>query len=207
MYDCMIFDIDGTMTDSEKAVRLALAQLVKEEFGKVCPPEEIEFTFGRPGVESLQSLGFRNPAEADKRWAQLMLSHFDMVTLFDGIPEVLSALTSRGVKLGIVTSKNRYEYEHEFNEPYSEIASLFQTFVCASDTALHKPHPEPMLECLARMGVAPEQALYIGDTIADFQCADSAGVDFALATWGAGQRRDGIRAKYYPENPLQLLDL
>lgn len=204
MYNCVIFDIDGTMTDSERAVRLALAELMKEEFGREYSPDEINFTFGVPGEDSLRTLGFSHPEEADRKWVKLMMENFHLVKLFPGIEELVRGLRERGVRLGIVTSKTREEYIKEFELPYPELAACFETYICADDTLRHKPFPDPLLECLKRMDCESHDALYVGDTVFDFRCADSAGADFALAVWGASTR-EGITARYYPEQPMNLL--
>lgn len=204
MYSCIIFDIDGTMTDSENAVRVTLAELMKEEFGGEFDPAELKFTFGVPGVNSLRKLGFREPEKADKKWAALMQEKTREILLFSGIRKLVKTLKEKGFRLGIVTSKTRYEYETEFEKPYGDFSQVFETYICADDTECHKPDPQPMLECLRRMGCSPREALYVGDTVSDFRCAEGAGVDFALACWGAGSR-DGIGAKFYPASPVELL--
>jgi HAD hydrolase, family IA, variant 1 len=75
--------------------------------------------------------------------------------------------------------------------------------VTADQTARHKPDPEPLLELLRRAGIRPEQALYIGDTIHDAQCAAGAGVAFGLAAWGADSPQS-IRAEYYFAAPREV---
>lgn len=205
MYDRIIFDIDGTMTDSEEAVRIALSQLIYEETGIQKNPGELQFQFGVPGVETLKSFGFKNPVESDHRWAELFMQNFDRVTLFEGIEPLLHALRSQGYKLGIVTSKRRDEYMQEFHEPFA-VSSLFEGYICANDTSKHKPDAEPMLEYLRRHNATTERTLFLGDTIADSGCAHAAGVDFALALWGASDP-DLIPAQYKLTVPGDLLSV
>ena len=51
-----------------------------------------------------------------------------------------------------------------------------------------------------------QETIYIGDTLYDEQCAHAAGVDFALAAWGA-HSREGIRADHHLESPGEVLKL
>ena len=100
---------------------------------------------------------------------------------FQGIKECLQSLLSRGYLFGIVTSKTYQEYYSDF-EPLG-LADFFSTIVCAYDTDEHKPNAAPLVAYLAKANVSPENALYIGDSIYDIQCADNAGVDSGLVLW------------------------
>ncbi|MPN26740.1 Phosphoglycolate phosphatase [bioreactor metagenome] len=72
------------------------------------------------------------------------------------------------------------------------------------DTPRHKPDPEPLFEFFARSGKKNDKALYIGDSANDQLCAKAAGVDFALAEWGA---TGGIEAKYILKAPTDIFEL
>lgn len=204
MYERVIFDIDGTMIDSEKAVRLSLRDLIKEEWGVEKKPEDLVFSFGIPGVRSLKELGFSDPEAADRRWGELLLKYFSELIVFPGVEKLLQGLKERGIKLGILTSKTRAEYEEEF-VPFG-LSSYFEDYICADDTMRHKPDPEPMNVYLSRCGGKPERTLYVGDTVYDEKCARLSGVNFALACWGTHDRRR-IKACLYPESPAVLLKM
>ena len=60
----------------------------------------------------------------------------------------------------------------------------FDEIICADDVEHPKPAPDALLECLHRFGCKPEDAVYIGDSEYDMQCARSAGVKSVLALWG-----------------------
>ena len=69
--------------------------------------------------------------------------------VFPGTREALEALRARGVRLGVVTSKNSAESTRRISCP-SLWTTYFDTIVTADDTALHKPHAEPLLKFLER---------------------------------------------------------
>jgi phosphoglycolate phosphatase-like HAD superfamily hydrolase len=104
----------------------------------------------------------------------------------------------------IVTSKTKEEFLNDF-VPFGLI-NYFKLVVCADDTEKHKPNPEPILKFIELSGADKSKTIYIGDTKYDMDCAFGAGIDFALALWGA-KSSIGINANYIFENPKQILEL
>lgn len=204
MYRCIIFDVDGTMIDTEKAVYATYQRMVKEQFGKYYSPDEIITAYGAPTQMALQRLGFSDiPAACEKYHAYLMAA-FHEVQPFEGIERVLDALKEKGITIGLVTSRNRKEVEEDVC--LQALMQHFQYIVCADDTQKHKPNPEPILKLLELAHANAAEALYIGDTPYDYRCAKDAGVHFALALWGA-RRTEGIQAQYNLQHPHELLAL
>ena len=105
--------------------------------------------------------------------------------IFPGVEKALDGLRARGASLGIVTSKRPESYARDF-VPFA-LDGYFDLRITCADTLLHKPHPEPLLKFLERAGVGPSEALYVGDSVYDRDCARAAGVDFALAVWGSAR--------------------
>ena len=101
---------------------------------------------------------------------------------FQGIKKCLEILSAKEYSLGIVTSKRLIEYHTDF-APLG-LKKYFATVICADDTVKHKPNAAPLLAYLAKAKISPQDAIYIGDSIYDAQCAANAGVDFGLALWG-----------------------
>ena len=79
--------------------------------------------------------------------------------------------------------------------------------ILVEDTTHHKPHPEPILKCLERMGLSPEEVIYIGDAPTDLLAAQNAGVDFGFAQWGSIQASDMSQSLYCFEKPEDVLRL
>ena len=107
---------------------------------------------------------------------------------------MLQELQNQMFRLGIITSKNRTEYANDFL-PF-QLSEYFDTIICVEDAALPKPSPEPMFEYMKRTGADISNVLFIGDSIYDFQCASSSGVDFGLALWGYKCTKQ-INANYF----------
>ena len=91
-YHTIIFDIDGTLLDSEYANLHALQDTLLERTGRQMPIESLAFALGIPGEDALRQLGVEQiPAFLD-RWNERVLCYADRTVLFDGVRQTLDAL-------------------------------------------------------------------------------------------------------------------
>ncbi|CEG22799.1 Pyrophosphatase PpaX [Planococcus massiliensis] len=204
MFKYVIFDVDGTILDTERAILKSLDQVLREE-GHAYPIEELRFALGIPGQETLRKLKVNDMERVHSKWSQAVLEFSHEVEVFEGLREVIQSLPVIPVRTGIVTSKTKQQLADEF-EPFG-LTSNFEQIVCADDTKNHKPHPDPLLLCLAKLNAPPNEAIYIGDSVYDMQCAKEAGVKFALALWGAKRRKGFESADYVLAEPKDMLQL
>ena len=203
MIKCIIFDVDGTLINTEKAILLSLQKTVKEVAGRSVSLEDLLFTFGIPGRVALERLEVPDVEVALKIWIQYSYDFADKVSVFSGVNETLLALQDKGLKIGIVTSQGKHEAEEILK--YYSLRNHFDILVSASDTKKHKPDPEPLNVFLQKANLNAEHVIYIGDTIYDQQCARGAGVAFALALWGA--KNPNIETSYKLNHPNEILAL
>ena len=178
-----IFDVDGTLLNSAEVDQQCLQQMLRE-FGQEHTLEELRPSFGKPGRQTLADLGFSGEAaeRAMDRWEGLTLERIAEVRAFNGVEAMLKALHERGCRCGIVTSRTHYQYGYGFS-PLG-LDGYFDAVICMEDAPRTKPAPDPLLECLRRMGGEPGEAVYIGDCACDMECAAAAGVKSCLALWG-----------------------
>lgn len=202
-YRYVAFDLDGTLIDSEEAVLRSLQDTLLTVTGKKYPLPELTFSLGIPGEDCLKRLSLPDPVAALALWEKNLCRYQELVRLFPAVPELLDALTELGVSLGAVTSKTREELDYDFI-PLG-LGAYLPTVVTATDTALHKPAPEPLLKFMELAGAAREETLYVGDSPYDSECARRAGVDFALAAWGCRGRE--VPAEHIPATPMALADM
>jgi len=203
MYNCIIFDIDGTLLDTEIAVLSSLQKLVFEELNENLSFDELRFALGIPGEVTLNKLGITNILDCNVKWNKYLKEYFHNVKVFDGIKDTLIKLNEIGILTGIVTSKTKEEFLNDF-APF-ELNNYFKLVVWADDTEEHKPNPEPILKFIELSGANKSKTIYIGHTRYDMDCAFGAGINFALALWGA-KSSVGINANYILENPKQILE-
>ncbi|MEI6100622.1 MAG: HAD family hydrolase [Eubacteriales bacterium] len=202
MYDCVIFDIDGTILDTKEASFLAVQQAYFKVSSKLLPLDEVEFSFG---VTTRQTASILNVADPDQFIEEIDRQyhlHSDRTNIFPGLLEVIRSLFEQNIYLGIVTSKTVWEYEHDFE--HFNLKPYFGRAMCVEHTKNHKPDPEPLSMFFLLTGMKPEKSLFIGDTINDSLCAKAAGVDFALAKWGT---TENLPAKYYLKNPGEIFTI
>lgn len=203
-YSHVVFDIDGTLIDSEIAILKSLQRVVLEEKGIRKNLDELRFSLGIPGKYALEKLEIEDWERVEEKWNKYFNDYSYEVDLFVQVRQVVQALKSNGIKLGIITSKTKKEYEDDFLRfglhPY------FDVVICADDTKKHKPDGEPIEKYLKITNAKKSNVIYIGDSIYDMQCAKNAGVDSVLALWGANDA-EKIEATYRIKEPKEILDI
>ena len=204
MYTHFLFDIDGTLVDTEMTGLTSLGKTVEQLCGRHMTLEELYPYFGIPSYEASKMLNLGDPDRFAELWEENFQEAIGLSKIFDGIPQVLDAVKASGRTMGIVTSRSRLEYDNDrLTTPWKPD---FKIVICAEDSLTHKPEPGPALAFLERSGAKPEECIYIGDTMHDCSCAHGAGIDFALADWN-GKGAQKIPAEYHFTRPEQLLEL
>ena len=203
-YQAILFDVDGTLIDSEQLLAEAFtAALV--ELGYPAPgPDRIEGILRGTNEQAMAYLNAPDiqPIIDGLHRHQDRLRHLS--GLYPGAAELVRACKEKGLKLGLVTSRSRFEV---YDDPaLTDLLPLIDALATEDDTINHKPSPDPTLFCLNQLGVPASAALFLGDSPGDCASANSAGVDFALATWGCPPVRPEPY-KYAPAEPLALLDI
>lgn len=182
-YQAVVFDLDGTVVDSVELIVVSFQHAIREVLGREVSRQEAVAFVGRPLRE--QMLRF-SPEHADQLVEVYRefnhREHDRMLRLYDGILHLLEGLKGHGVKLGLVTSKSRYTTQMAFD--LTGIERYFDASVCADESTGNKPSPDPILTCLAQLGVPPSRAAYVGDSPADMQAAHAAGTFPIAVAWG-----------------------
>ncbi len=202
MYETIIFDIDGTLLNTEEAALGSLQKLLKTDYGKTYKIEDLAFAITLPSTVTLKKLGIKDINKAAERWGFFLKEAFPKITVFDGITELLEKLKERDIVRGIVTAETKEELMFVLQS--FDLMRFMTHIVCVDDTVNHKPHPEPLFKFFEISGAQTQTALYIGDSISDYECAQSAGIDFGLALWGC-RTPDKIPAKYKFKSPLDIM--
>ena len=185
---CVLFDLDGTLADTAPDLAAALNRVLVED-GRVALPLLVTRPVTSQGVRGLLRIGLGLEPEhpSYQSHAQRVLAHYtaaicEHTRLFDGMPQVLDALDTRGIKWGIVTNKHA-----RFTAPLVSALGLAERAACviSGDTAAHpKPHPAPLLLACERAGVPAHLTTYVGDDIRDIQAGRAAGMRTIAAGWG-----------------------
>ncbi|MEF9990868.1 MAG: HAD family hydrolase [Romboutsia sp.] len=201
-YKCVIFDIDGTILNTERMNLLPLQRVIKEELGIEMEYDSLLKYKAYAGKKTLELLGFKEIEKTYTKWVRYVNEFEEKAQLYDGFDETIKSLYSKGIICGISSSKTRKQYEIDFLP--TGLHLYMQSVVLAEDTKNHKPHPDPLLKAIEMLDIKPQECLYVGDTIADYKSSKLAGMDFALALWGASDLRD-IEADYILQYPIDIL--
>ena len=128
-YKHIVFDIDGTLIDTEYAVLHSLQETIKGLSGREIPCSELRFALGITGTDALKKLEIKDTSYAIELWDKNMRNYTNTIKVFDGITELLKNLLSLDYKMGIVTSKTREEFTHDLSycstEEFFEAKYLF----------------------------------------------------------------------------------
>ncbi len=196
-----LLDLDGTLLDTIPDLAHA-ANAMRVEMGLRVLREDVIATYVGKGIENLVIRTLANSIHSSERPANFdealaaFKRHYHLVNgeksvVFDGVADGLKALRNMGLKLAVVTNKPQ-----EFTVPLlrnTGIAGLFDAIVSGDTCARKKPDPQPMLHACELLGVAPAEAVAIGDSINDAIAARAAGCAVLAVPYGYNEGMD-VRA-------------
>jgi pyrophosphatase PpaX len=207
----VLFDFDGTVMDTNRVIINSWQHTFRTLTGEERPEAEIVATFGEILHDTVARFFPNVPVEeAVEVYRSYHRANFGpMISVFPGMKELIEELKSRGYTLAIVTSRLPATTA-EGLEKYG-LAGYFDLVVTCDDCKRFKPDPEPVLIALEKLGKKPEEALMVGDTRNDIQCARRAGVKPVLVGWAVAvpeAERVGVDAPdYLIEKAEDLLDI
>jgi phosphoglycolate phosphatase len=176
-----LFDFDGTLVDSDRALTLPFEQLGV--------PEDRRPPLGLPLVEACRRAGITLDA---------YLERYDPSAAqpFDGVTELIRSLD----RWGLASNKQRASGRHELERlGWAPEAAFF-----SDDFGGKEKELGPLL---AALGLEPEEAVFVGDTHHDRTCAAAVGVPFALAGWNRRARESAAADDLVLRHPREVLDL
>ena len=189
MTKTVLFDLDGTLLDTEKDFTSILnAQLSNYGLSPVKPLQVRNSVSS--GARALIQLGHQidESHEAFSTYLDEFLERYETrlenseCELFPGISDLLAALENAGAPWGIVTNK-----PSRFTLPLLENFPVLQSsgvVICADQLKNSKPDPEGILMACEMMGCKPAETLYVGDHMKDVEAARAAGATSIAVRWG-----------------------
>lgn len=194
----VIFDVDGTLVDSQDHIHAAMTAAFDAEGLLVPPRAEVLSIVGLSLPEAVARLV---PELANNRRDRIVAAYKASFAplrgearapLYPGARAALLALQARGdVALGIATGKSRRGLDHLLAA--HDLAGLFVTMQVADDHP-SKPHPSMVKAALDEAGIAAADAVMVGDTTFDMAMARAAGVEALGVGWGYHPPADLARA-------------
>ncbi|MEF9965271.1 MAG: phosphoglycolate phosphatase [Comamonas sp.] len=184
----ILFDLDGTLIDSAPDLGAAADQM-RITRGLPSLPMADYRPFAGSGARGMLRVAFgmqpedaEFPAMREEFFQNYERRMTQDTTVFDGVADMLARIVAQQLHWGVVTNKSK-----RFTEPLSRQMALFASAgaVVSGDTTPHaKPHPEPLFEAARRIGVDPQDCVYVGDDERDIIAGKAAGMRTVAAVYG-----------------------
>lgn len=180
---CVIFDVDGTITQTNELIFAAFNYVTAKYTGKTYTPAEITAMFGPPEEGTLEKIvGKQNIDAAMEDFLEYYRKkHSTMARLYPGITGIFEYLKQQGVLMAVFTGKGRYSTLITLTE--FNIKNYFDIIVTGNDVTNHKPSGEGIKKILSYFGLLAENVLMVGDAVADVKASHEAGVPVAAVVW------------------------
>ena len=190
-FPVVLFDLDGTVIDSGGMILASMRHATSTVLDREISDEELMAAVGGPSLEA-QMRAFA-PGRVDELVSAYRAHNeplHDVLECCTGMDEVIAELSRQGRRLGLVSAKRRRTVELEF--AHVPLGHYFEVIVGGDDTERQKPSPDPLLYALARLGAAPGDAAYVGDSPYDMQAARAGGIFAVGVTWGRIHVREAL---------------
>ncbi|WP_084965216.1 HAD family hydrolase [Thermoactinospora rubra] len=172
-FDAVLFDMDGTLVDTE-GLWWSAVDAVAGALGRPLTPGDEPFVHGRTIEDTAAHLAPKGSAASlARRLTEEFTRRIDEgVRVLPGARSLLAQLATAGIPTALVSASPRSVVERIL--PLLE-GHRFATVVADGDTPRGKPYPDPYLEAARRLGVAPSRCLAVEDSPAGVTAARAAG--------------------------------
>lgn len=211
-YKAVIFDLDGTLvntlTDIANSANYAMEQLSQPSF----PVESFRLKVGSGNKNLISDCLSADKQHLKDRAIELQLAYYaehfhDNSDAYPGVMDMLRKLGENGLKLAVLSNKPASFVsklvKHVFGGDCFEVAIGEQANVPL------KPDPTSSLAIADKLGAAPQQIAFVGDSASDMQTALNAGMFAVGVTWGFRGREELIQngSEALIDHPDELLPL
>lgn len=205
----VLFDVDGTLIDSSYFHALAWWQAFRRE-GLDIEMSAIHRLVGMGGDRLIQTLV---PDCSEDMQEELKSAHgavfstfWPTLRPFGSVRELLAGCSSAGLAVGLASSAQ--ERDLEVSRRILDAASSIDAWTSSNDAKESKPAPDILVACLEKLGVSPENAVFVGDAVWDVKAGSAIGIPVIALTCGGiseAELREAGAAEVY-DNPRHLLE-
>ncbi|MFU1795325.1 pyrophosphatase PpaX [Paenibacillus azoreducens] len=201
MIDTILFDLDGTIIDTNELIITSFMHVLEKHSLKPLTREQIIPKMGATLEQQLQHFsGMGDITALMATYRSYNDEHHDaMVRLFPGVEEVVKQLHAKGIRLGVVTTKNKPGTIRVLE--MFDLQKYMGAVVTLNDVDHPKPHAEPVLKAVEKIGSEPSRTLMVGDSPMDILSAKAAGVQSAGVAWSL--KGEDVLTEYKPDYMLQ----
>ena len=208
MYDLILFDLDGTLLDSDQMIIETFKELYPLYRPGYFPSIEHILSFSGPQITETLKKEFPDGDQEllRKEFKERSTKNYVKYSkLYPGVIEMLKELQLKRVPFAVVTNKHRYATDYTYK--LFGVDNLIPFSVCADEVKNLKPAGDGILQCMDHFGVKdPQKVIYIGDGQIDYLTAKNAGVKFGYVDWSPRPLLEGSKVDIHIKNYQQFLE-
>lgn len=184
--ELVIFDLDGTLTDSAEGIVSSFRHALGEVGAPVPDGDLAGRIVGPPMHVTLTAMGLGGRAdEAIAAYrADYTTRGWAMNSVFDGVPALLADLRTAGVRLAVATSKAE-PIARKIIEHFG-LDDHFEVIAGASPDGVRSSKSDVVAHAIAQLEPLPLHVLMVGDRAHDVEGAAAHGIDTVVVEWGYG---------------------
>jgi pyrophosphatase PpaX len=211
MIRTVLFDLDGTILDTNELIFRSFEYVWEHKGLTGITRDQLTPYMGGTLDEMFREVTGADGAGVEElirlyrefNWAH----HDELVSAFPYVQEVMAELHGAGIRMGVVTTKIRKT--SEMGLLHCGLDAYIETIVSLDDVLHAKPHPEPVLQALAKMGAEASTTVMVGDSTCDLLSAREAGVRSVAVGWSIKSREelDACKPDYRIGDIRELLDI
>ena len=186
-YRLAVFDMDGTILNTIDDLTDATNHALKACGYPTHTVDEVRFFVGNGIAKLIERATPQGTSEEERAKVRAAFMDYysvhsaDKTGPYDGIGELLQRLRAAGVKTAVVSNKPDVAVRDLVVKYFD---GLFDAAVGDMVGQRTKPAPDMCMKVFDKLGIGPEDAVYIGDSDTDIQTARNAGTDEILVSWG-----------------------
>lgn len=205
----LIFDWDDTIVATFKAVLDLHHQFLRTKGSKKNIENKLKQLWGNPLTKVLAGLHPESEIkELEKEYYNFLDQADFVVKPFDFTQDTLVTLKRQDYLMGVVSSSPRIGLEKTVRRHMSLPMDTFLAIHTGDDDDFHKPDPRvfnKIFNKMSELGISEKDAVYIGDSLRDFQAAKERGIEFVAVLTGFTTRDDFLKAEIRQERILKSL--
>lgn len=205
----MIFDVDGTLVDSNDAHASAWIDALREFGFTEIPYDKVRRMIGMggdkilPALTGLQKEDERGKKLLDRRKEIFMRNYLPELKAFPDSRELVERIKSEGMLAVVASSANETELTPLLRA--AGVEDLMDSTTSSSDAEESKPDPDIVSAAVEKSGVPAAQLIMLGDTPYDVEAARRAGVPIVAVRCGGWSDRELAGALAVFDDPADIL--